>query len=508
MTAIARPLPVDDFLARSGRGVYIDGDWRSTGETTLTSSNPADGTELYTALAGDERLVDEAVRAARRALEHGPWRRWPPEQRERLLWAIADALESNADLLAYLETLDNGKPLAAARGDVRDAARWFRYYAGWPSKLTGQTIPVNAADHHVYSVRQPVGVCGLIIPWNYPLGMAAWKLAPALACGCAVVLKPAEQTPLTALLLAELITEAGAPPGVVNVVVGDGSVGAALVRHPDVDKIAFTGSTEVGKEILGAAGGSRMKRVSLEAGGKSPNIVFADADLAVAKAGAAFATFHNLGQDCTAGTRLFVAAPVFDEVVDHVSTVARSLIVGPGTDDRSDLGPVISEEQRRRVLEYVEIGRSEGAHVVVGGGPAVGPDVDAGHFVQPTVLTGVDAGMRVCREEIFGPVVAIQRFESEQEAVRLANDTSFGLGAGIWTTDLATAHRVAAAVTAGTVWINTYNTVEPAVPFGGFRDSGIGREHGWSAIELYSEVKSVWVNLAPKASDFGLTEGS
>ena len=408
-----------------------------------------------------------------------------------MMWRLADLIEKHTEEFAQLESLDNGKPLKIARiADLPLAVDHFRYYAGWATKIEGNTIPMGLArqgSYHAYTVREPVGVVGQIIPWNFPLLMAAWKLGPALATGCCVVLKPAEQTPLTALRLGELIQEAGFPDGVVNIVPGYGeTAGAALAAHMDVDKIAFTGSTEVGKLIVHAATGN-LKKVSLELGGKSPNIVMDDADLETAIPGASMAIFFNQGQCCCAGSRLFVEKKIFDKVVDGISQAASKIRVRPGLDPESDLGPLVSEEQLNRVCGYLESGIKEGAKATVGGSR----EGDKGYFVKPTVLVNTNDNMKVVKEEIFGPVVTATPFSDMNEIVNRANDTVYGLAAGVWTRDVKKAHAIASKLKAGTVWINCYNVFDAALPFGGYKQSGWGREMGHEVLKNYTEVKSV-----------------
>jgi phenylacetaldehyde dehydrogenase len=482
-----------DTFIRASHNLLIDGDWvpAASGETFETL-NPATEEVLAEVAHGQAEDIDRAVAAARRAFDwESPWRRMNASDRGRLIWKIAELIEENGDELAMLESLDNGKPFAIARAaDVALAADLFRYMAGWPTKIEGSTVPISAlpapGEYLAYTLREPVGVVGQIIPWNFPLLMAAWKLGPVLACGCTVVLKPAEQTPLSALRLGELLQEAGLPDGVVNIVTGYGDAGAALAAHDDVDKVAFTGSTEVGKLIVKAAAGN-LKKVTLELGGKSPNVVYADADLESAIVGAANGIFFNHGQCCNAGSRLYVEKPVFDEIVSGVADAARSIKVAPGTDPESQMGPLISDEQFEKVLGYLDSGQSAGAEAVVGGGRAA----DRGYFVQPTVLTNTNADMKVVREEIFGPVVCAIPFDSPEEIVPVANDTNYGLAAGVFTRDISKAHRTAHRLRAGTVWINTYHVFDAAMPFGGYKESGWGREMGSQVLNNYLETKSV-----------------
>jgi phenylacetaldehyde dehydrogenase len=453
--------------------------------------DPATGQVVAAVAEADAADVDAAVRAARNAFESGPWARTSPADRCKLIWKLADLLETHADEIAELEALDNGKPIQDARNvDLPGSYEILRYMAGWATKINGATINTSApGDWHAYTLREPVGVVGQIIPWNFPLMMAAWKIAPALAAGCTIVLKPAEQTPLSALRLGQLVQQSGFPDGVVNILTGFGeTAGAALAAHPDVDKVAFTGSTEVGKLIVQAAAGN-LKKVSLELGGKSPAIVFPDADMDVAIAGTSSAIFFNMGQCCTAGSRLYAHKRVFDRLMQGVADRAAQIRVGHGLDPETQLGPLVSEEQFRRVTGYLEAGQQQGARVVTGGG-RVG---DAGYFVQPTVLTDTRPEMSVVREEIFGPVVCAIPFDDDDldRIARTANDTPYGLAASIWTRDLGIAHKLARRIKAGTVWINTHNFGDPALPFGGFKQSGWGREMGFEAIELYTEVKAV-----------------
>ncbi len=490
--AVAQPdSNVTGFVSKTGK-LLINGKWvEAVSGKTFPTYNPATGEVLANVAAGDKEDIDRAVKAARAAFETGKWSRISPSERGKLLWKLADLLEKHAEEFAQLESLDNGKPLKIARvADLPLAIDHFRYYAGWATKIEGNTIPMGLAKQgafHAYTSREPVGVVGQIIPWNFPLLMAAWKLAPALTTGCTVILKPAEQTPLTALRLGELILEAGFPEGVVNIVPGYGeTAGAALAAHPDVDKIAFTGSTEVGKLIVHAATGN-LKKVSLELGGKSPNIVLEDADIEAAIPGAASAIFFNQGQCCCAGSRLFVDKKIFDKVVDGVAQNASKIRVRQGFDPESDMGPLVSEEQFNKVCGYLESGKKEGAKAVTGGGR----EGNRGYFVQPTVLVHTTENMKVVREEIFGPVVTATPFSDINEIAAKANNTEYGLAAGIWTRDIKKAHALASKLRAGTVWINCYNVFDAALPFGGYKQSGWGREMGHEVLKNYTEVKSV-----------------
>jgi acyl-CoA reductase-like NAD-dependent aldehyde dehydrogenase len=484
------------FLQRQPLKLLIGGRWvEAASGKTFATLNPATGEELARVAEGEAEDIHRAVAAARQAFESGSWPKLTPSQRGRLLLKLADLIEQNAEELAELETLDNGKPIRYSRaGDVPLTADHFRYFAGWATKLEGETIPVSIPNMFTYTLREPVGVVGQIIPWNFPLQMAAWKLAPALACGNTVVLKPAEQTPLTALRLGELICEAGFPDGVVNIVPGFGeTAGAALAAHLDVDKIAFTGSTEVGRKILHASEGN-LKKVTLELGGKSPNIIFPDADLKYAIRGAMNAIFFNQGQVCTAGSRLFVHKAVYEQVIDGLSDVASKMKLGAGMDAATEMGPLISQEQLERVTRYIAAGKREGATTRTGGERA-GGDLARGYFVQPTVFDGVHDEMTITREEIFGPVVVALPFEEVEDVVRRANSSIYGLAAGIWTNDVKKVHRVAAALKAGVVWVNTYNQFDAAAPFGGYKQSGYGREMGHAVLDAYTQTKTVWVNV-------------
>ncbi len=486
----------EQFVGRD-HPMLIGADWVDAASgKTFEVFNPATGKVQANVAQGESEDVDRAVKTARATFEGSAWSRMSPSERGKAIHRIGDLILEHGDELAALETLDNGKPLAIARAaDVPLAADLFHYMSGWATKIEGSTIPLTVpympdAEWHAYSLREPVGVVGQIIPWNFALLMAAWKLGPALACGCCVVLKPAEQTPLSALRLGELVLEAGVPEGVVNVVTGLGDAGAALAAHPDVDKVAFTGSTEVGKEIVQAASGN-LKKVSLELGGKSPNVVYDDADMETAIPGAANAIFFNHGQCCAAGSRLFVEKGSYDEVVAGVAEHAKQIKVGPGLDPETEMGPLVSQEQLERVTGFLESGEAEGAETVTGG-KRIG---DSGYFVEPTVLAGTNPQMKVQCEEIFGPVVTVTPFDSPEQIEPAANETHYGLAGGVWTQDLSKAHKAAKQMRAGTVWINCYNVFDAALPFGGYKESGWGREMGGEALELYTETKAVCVQL-------------
>ncbi|HEX8072444.1 MAG TPA: aldehyde dehydrogenase family protein [Pyrinomonadaceae bacterium] len=479
--------------------LFIGGEWvdAASGKTFI-STNPATGEPLAEVAEADAADVDKAVAAARKAFE-GKWARTSARDRGRLLYKLAQLVEARAKELAALETADSGKTIReSAYVDLPQVVENFEYFAGWATKIEGETIPVPGQFFN-YTLREPVGVCGQIIPWNFPLLMAAWKLAPALAAGNTVVLKPAEQTPVTALELGRLIAEAGFPEGVVNIVPGYGATaGAALAAHPGVDKLAFTGSTEVGKRIARAAA-ENLTKVSLELGGKAPNVVFADADIEQAVNGALMGIFYNQGQICTAGSRLFLDERIKDEFLERFKTKAERIKVGDPTDKTTQMGPQVSAEQLDRIKSYVEIARAEGAAVLAGGAsPELEEPFSRGYFFRPTIFADVHNQMRVAQEEIFGPVSAVITFTDEADLLRQANETIYGLSAGLWTRDVTRAHRFAREVKAGVVWINTYNIMNAASPFGGYKQSGYGREMGRHALDLYTQVKSVWLDLSGK----------
>ena len=498
MTTIDLHSGARKFASERGK-LLIAGRWvdASAGESFATL-DPSTGEELTQIASGQKEDVDRAVAAARKAFEHGAWARMTADDRGKLLWAVAELLERNSTELAHLEALDNGKSAGMASFmDIPTAVQAFRYYAGMATKIEGETMNLSVpyapgARFLAYSLKQPIGVVGAIVPWNFPLMLTAWKLGPALAAGNTVVLKPAEQTSLSALRLGELIQEAGFPDGVVNIVTGLGETArATIAAHPGVDKVTFTGSTEVGKLIVQAAAGN-LKRVSLELGGKSPSIIFDDADLDMAIAGAAQHSFFNHGQSCVAGSRLYVQRAVFDQVVEGIAAGANAIKLGGAFDSESQMGPVVSEEQRRRVTGYIDGGIEEGATVIAGGKKRDG----IGYFVEPTVLTNVHSEMKICREEVFGPVLTCQPFDDVNELISMSNDSDYGLACAVWTRDLNTAHRISQNVRAGSVYVNCHSVVDPAMPFGGFKQSGWGREHGPDAINMYLETKSVCTLLS------------
>jgi aldehyde dehydrogenase (NAD+) len=473
--------------------LLINNEWvDSESGITFPTTNPTTGEEICQVAEAQAADVDRAVSAARAAFNHGPWCRMSAADRGRLLHRLAELIEENAGELARLESLDNGKPYRIAKAaDLPLTIACYRYYAGWADKIQGRTIPI-AGDHFCYTRHEPVGVVGQIIPWNFPLLMQAWKLAPALATGNTVVLKPAEQTPLSALRVGELILEAGFPAGVVNILPGYGpTAGGAIARHAGIDKVAFTGSTEVGHLIIEAAAKSNLKRLTLELGGKSPNIVFADADMDQALEGAHFALFFNQGQCCCAGSRLFVEEKCYDQFVEKSVARAKRRRVGDPFDPRTEQGPQVDQAQFDKVMGYIETGASEGAHLLAGG-KRVG---DRGYFIEPTVFAAVKDHMKIAQEEIFGPVMSILKFKEIDEVVERANTSMYGLAAAVWTRDIGKAYAIANRVRAGTVWVNCFNVFDAAAPFGGFKQSGMGRELGEYGLQQYTEVKTVTVKM-------------
>jgi phenylacetaldehyde dehydrogenase len=492
---------VAKFLA-STKKLYINGNWvDSKSGKTFDVEDPATGKKLATCSAGGKEDIDLAVAAARKAFDSGTWSKTPPNERGKIIWKIGDLIDEHAEELAQLESLDNGKPVAVAgAADVALSSDIFRYMAGWATKIEGETIPISVpytpgAQYHSYTLREPVGVVGQIIPWNFPLLMAAWKLSVALTAGCTIILKPAEQTPLSALRLLEIVNEAGIlPEGVVNLVTGMGEeAGAPLAAHPQVDKVAFTGSTEVGKLITKAAAGN-LKKVSLELGGKSPTIVFPDADIDAAIAGVASGIFFNHGQTCCAGSRLMAHEKVFDQVTEGISKIASNIKVGPGMDAATEMGPLVSAEQFKKVSGYIDAGKSDGGEIVAGGNY---DNSTGGHFVHPTVFAKTNDDMSIVREEIFGPVLVAQPFSDSDldKIAENANNTPYGLAASLWSKDISIAHKMAAKLRAGTIWINCHNIFDASLPFGGYKESGWGREMGHEVLHAYTELKAVTVNL-------------
>lgn len=483
-----------DFLSRPKK-LLIDGKWvDSVSGKTFETLNPATEEVLCRVAEGGKEDVDRAVIAARKAFETGPWRKMSTAERARIMLRLADLIEQHADELAQIETLDNGKPIMESRYvDVPQTVETFRYYAGWATKMEGETINANT-NFFTYTLREPIGVVGQIIPWNFPMLMMAWKWGPALAAGNCVILKPAEQTPLSALRIGELAMEAGFPEGVINIITGFGadSAGEAISKHMDIDKVAFTGEDKTGKLIVQASTGN-LKRVSLELGGKAPNIVFSDADLDAAVKGAITGIFFNQGQVCCAGSRLFLEKNIHDEFMGKLTEKVAKIRQGSGLDEKTRIGPQVSKEQQERVLNYIKIAQGEGAKLACGG--EVPSDLQKGYFVKPTVFTGVNNDMRIAQEEVFGPVLAVIPFTNMEEVAEQANKTTFGLSGAVWTKDVKRAHKFASHIKAGTVWVNCYNVFDPAVPFGGYKMSGYGRELGKHSMELYTNIKSVWVNM-------------
>jgi aldehyde dehydrogenase (NAD+) len=474
--------------------LLIDGQWADASKH-FDTTNPATGevlTQIAEASAAD---VDRAVQAARRAFEdrNGPWRKMSASERGRLIWRLADLLEKNIDEFAELETLDNGKPIFESRYvDMPMVIDVLRYYAGWATKIHGETVNTNETAF-TYTLREPVGVVGMIVPWNFPLLLSSWKLGPALACGNTVVWKPASLTSLTALRFGELAVEAGMPAGVLNIVTGRSEVGRTMVKHPGIDKIAFTGSTDVGKEIMRSAADS-MKRLTLELGGKSPNIVFADSDIDNAVKGAITGIFYGKGEVCNAGSRLFVESKVQDEFLEKLVARAKKMQPADPLDPKTRMGAIVSQEQMQTVLGYIEAGKKEGAKLITGGS-RVSVDGGKGFFIEPTIFGGVKNEMKIAQEEIFGPVLATLTFDDVDEVIKLANSNPYGLAAAVWTRDVKKAHSVSRQLRAGTVWINTYGLMDASLPFGGYKSSGFGRELGVHAIEHYTELKTVWLNM-------------
>jgi len=474
--------------------LLIDGKWVASAKT-FDTVNPATGEVITQIAAASAEDVDRAVQAARRAFEDrsGPWRKMSASERGRLIWRLADLLEQNIDEFAELETLDNGKPIFESRYvDLPMVVDVLRYYAGWATKIQGETVNTTESAF-TYTLREPVGVVGMIVPWNFPLLLASWKVGPALACGNTIVWKPASLTPLTSLRFGELAVEAGLPPGVLNVITGPSAVGRAMVQHPGIDKIAFTGSTEVGKEIMRSAADS-MKRITLELGGKSPNIVFADADIDSAVKGAITGIFYGKGEVCNAGSRLFLESKVQDEFLEKLVARAKKMQPADPLDPKTRMGAIVSQEQMQTVLGYIEAGKKEGAQLIAGGN-RVSVDGGKGFFIEPTIFGGVRNDMKIAQEEIFGPVLATLTFDDVDQVIEQANNNPYGLASAVWTRDVKKAHTVSRRLKAGTVWINTYGLMDAALPFGGYKSSGFGRELGMRALEHYTESKTVWMNL-------------
>jgi aldehyde dehydrogenase (NAD+) len=482
--------------------MLVGGEWLDARSgKTFESTNPYTGRVWATAPEAGDEDVDAAVRAARQAFDEGPWGKMTGTERARLLRRLADLLAENAEDIAVVESTDNGKLLREMSGQLKALPEWYYYFAGATDKIQGETIPSDKPNFFVYTRREPIGVVGAITPWNSPLLLLTFKLAPALAAGCTFVVKTAEQTPASTLEFAKLFEEAGFPPGVFNVISGFGpTTGSALVRHPGVDKVAFTGSTETGKQVMKDAA-DHLAKVTLELGGKSPNIVFEDADMEAVANGVVSGIFAATGQTCIAGSRLFVQEAVHDEVVERLSEKAESIKLGNPLDEETEMGPVAFEKQLEKIKGYISVGQEEGAELVCGGKPPENPELQDGFFIEPTIIIGVDNHMTVAREEIFGPVLSVISAESEEEIIRQANDTPYGLAAGIWTRDLQRAHRVAHALKAGTVWINSYRTLSFNTPFGGYKMSGVGRENGLESLKEYTQVKSVWVELSGETRD-------